>query len=83
MTPDEVVQRMAAMLQAIRREQEIKEELLELEFLGDDEAAVRRALEGQSVALRQLEDLREEEILPLVEEMLAFIAQRKRELGSK
>lgn len=80
MTKNEVIETMAKLVQHIRREQEIREQLMELEFCADDAAALRRALEQQESYMRQIEDLRQEQMLPLIEQTLAFIARRRDEL---
>lgn len=78
MNRDDVVKRMAALAGHIRAEREIKDQLLALEFYADNGEALRQAHEQQAVLVRQLEDLRQEKMVPLIEEMVAFVASQRR-----
>ncbi|MBI4821680.1 MAG: hypothetical protein HY791_35795 [Deltaproteobacteria bacterium] len=83
MKPEDVILRMASLVQTLRREQEIRDRLVALEALGANAKERARALGRQAAYLRELEDLRQEQVVPLVEEMVAFIAEKKRELASR
>ncbi|MBI2376528.1 MAG: hypothetical protein HYV07_21210 [Deltaproteobacteria bacterium] len=81
MTPEEVIRSTALLAGHLRRERELRDQLLELEPLAKDARACARAIAQQRDYVRQIEDLRQEKILPLVEEMVAFVATRKQEIA--
>ncbi len=80
MTREEVVKKMEEFLEYMRREEELREELASLEFLGDSDEETQRSIELQDKLMEEIELLRKEKMLPILEEIADFIAARSKEL---
>ncbi|MBI3184578.1 MAG: hypothetical protein HYZ28_20780 [Myxococcales bacterium] len=76
-----VRQKMELFLQHLREEAEIRDELSSLDFNGVSEHEVQKALGRQSELLRQLDSVRQEKMLPVINEMAEFVSQRQIQLG--
>lgn len=78
MTREEVQQRLDAFMGLLDQEQVLKEELLALRLYGrratEDEVAEQLARHDELI--REIERLRAEEMLPLLEEVAAFVSSQ-------
>lgn len=78
MTREEVQQRLDAFMGLLDQEQLLKEELLALRLYGrratEDEVAEQLARHDELI--REIERLRAEEMLPLLEEVAAFVSSQ-------
>ena len=81
MTREEVRQKMESFLQFMREEQEIRDQLASLQFTAESEQEIEKAMSEQSRLIEQLETLRQEKMLPLLNEVAEFVAQKKSELN--
>lgn len=82
MTREEVQARLDAFLALLQREQEVKEELLALKMMGHKatEEALKEKLQRQNDLLAEVERLRHEEMLPILEELASFISEAQQQV---
>lgn len=81
-TPEEVQERVQKLNALIARELELKEELVNLKIRGPREASVK-ARERHDEAIREIDRLRKEEMLPIVKELWTFCQDAQKVLGHK
>jgi len=79
MTREEVQERLDRFLALMDQEQALREELLALPMYGRHatEEAVELALNTQTELIAEIERLRHEEMLPILEEIAAFIGSAR------
>ena len=82
MTREEVQERLDAFLALIEREHELKEELLALKMMGHKatEQAMKDKLQQQNDLLAEIDRLRNQEMLPILEELAAFTAEAQQQV---
>ncbi len=80
MSPDQVFEKMVAFASHVRREQELRDQLEALEFNAPNDKTLARAVERQEALLREIRDLREEKMVPMVDQITEFVARRQSEL---
>jgi hypothetical protein len=80
MTRQEVQERMERFIALSNRETELKEELLDLELTGPDRKRIEKNLARHDEILREIEALRRDGMLPILNELAEFIAKKKAEL---
>lgn len=80
MTKEEVKKKIAEVLELMREERELKDQLVELELFGEPDE-VERAFKKQAQLVAAIDQLRWERLLPIVQEVGAFIASRQGEAG--
>lgn len=73
----EVKKKLDLFLRLSRQEQELRDHLETLSFAGSGTADVERAMSRQAEIMREIRTLRETKLLPLLEEVAAFTAERK------
>lgn len=80
MKREDVQARLDAFLELARREQEIKEELLALNMMGHKatEQGLNEQIQCHDDLIREIARIRHEEMLPILEEVAAFIAQARK-----
>lgn len=81
MKRDDIRQKMEKFLQYMREEQDIRDQLTALQFVAEDEVRLQETMSQQNHLLRSLDHLRQEKMLPLLDEVAAFVASKKQDLG--
>ncbi|MCK6552735.1 hypothetical protein L6R52_43330, partial [Myxococcota bacterium] len=76
MTKEEVRKKIAEVLELMREERELKDQLVELELFGEPDE-VERAFKKQAELVEAIDRLRWERLLPIVQEVGAFIASKQ------
>jgi len=76
-TKAEVQERMLRVLQAMKEEEELKAQLLQLDFGVSRAGEVDRAYRRQKELLGAIELIRSERVLPVLSELAAFVAEAK------
>lgn len=81
-TPEEVQERVQQLNELIARELELKEELINLKIMGPRAAAVA-ARDRHDEAIKEIAQLRQQGMLPLVKELMDFCKDAQKFLGLK
>lgn len=78
MTREEVQERFDTFLALLDREQELKEELLRLKLRGtrDEKDQIAERVARHDELIQAIEELRHREMLPILEDLAAFIGSR-------
>ncbi len=77
MNAAQVKEKLALFLKLTRQEQELRDHLETLSYADAEEHEVSGAMSRQAEVMRELRELREQQVLPLMEEVAAFVAERK------
>ena len=78
----EVREKMVEFLGLLRQEQELRDQAAQLQFLGP-ERDVRDTIRDESELLKRVEWLRQEKMLPLLDELSGFVSTRLTALKTK
>ncbi len=80
MTKQEIKEKMKEFTGYILQEKEIKEKLLKLRLVASDMKILKDRIAEQDNLLAEIESLRKEKMLPLIEEIAQFISKRQKEI---
>ena len=78
MTREDVRQRVEQLVVAMREEQELRDRLTVLDFVGARESDVETAYRKQQELIKAIDALRYEKVMPIVREMSEFVALSQR-----
>lgn len=81
-TPEEVAERVKRLNDLIAKEYELKEFLVSLQIRGNREHTVK-AREQHDDAIKEIDRLRSEEMMPLAKDLWEFIQEAQKFLGRK
>jgi 6-pyruvoyl-tetrahydropterin synthase len=79
-TKQEVKEKMKQFTGYILQEKEIKEKLLKLKLVASDMKILKDRIAEQDNLLAEIDILRKEKMLPLIEEIAQFISKRQKEI---
>jgi len=80
MTKQEVKEKMKQFVDLVLREKELQEKLLNLTMRTGDKKELQNRLAQHDRMIEEIEDIRQNKILPMMEEMAAFINKRRKEI---
>ena len=82
MLTKEDVRRLAReFLEHVKYEEELQEELLLLKLTGRDREELKEKIEYHNYLIREIERNRRENILPIIEKLMAFVSKVKQKQG--
>lgn len=80
MTKQEVKEKMRQFIDLILREKELREKLLCLNMRTTDRDELRKRIAEHDSMIAEIEDIRMKKVLPMMEEMAAFVSKRQKEV---
>lgn len=78
MKKQDVQERMRKFIELMQRERALKEDLLAMKFHGDDKKDLEKNLSKHDQIMEKIENIRQKEMIPILDELVEFIAKKKR-----